>query len=63
MFSNFICRAGFHLPSESAGSTVEFLQLCIPVWDVVSLLLLPLGIVSLAELRMAPVNSFTFSLR
>ena len=26
----------FHLLSESAGSTVEFLQLCIPAWDVVS---------------------------
>ena len=32
----FICRSGFHLLSESAGSTVKFLQLCIPAWDVVS---------------------------
>ena len=32
----FICWAGFHFLSESAGSTVKFLQLCIPAWDVVS---------------------------
>ena len=32
----FICRTGFHLLSKSTGSTAEFLQLCIPAWDVVS---------------------------
>ena len=32
-----ICRVGFYLLSESAGSTtMELLQLCIPAWDVVS---------------------------
>ena len=31
-----ICRTGFHLLSDSAGSTMEFLQLRIPAWDVVS---------------------------
>ena len=30
-----ICRAEFHLLSESARCTV-FFQLCIPAWDVVS---------------------------
>ena len=30
----FICRAGFHLLSVSADSTMEFLKLCIPAWDV-----------------------------
>ena len=30
------CRAEFHLLSESAGSTVELLQMCILTWDVVS---------------------------
>ena len=30
-----IYRAGFHLLPESADSTMEFLQLCSPAWDVV----------------------------
>ena len=57
----FICWAGFHLLSESADSTMEFLQLCIPAWDAVSPP--PSGNCFLAVLKMAPVNRFTFSFR
>ena len=54
-------RAEFHLLSESAGSTVEFLHLCIPTWDVVS----PpsCGNCLFGSAEDGSVNSFTFSFR